>query len=485
MKVLHVATEMAPLSKAGGLGDVVGSLPKALKKLNIDVRVITPAWPGVLERANKKGEKLTRLPAQLHAALKWQVYSGKIWKAVIDGVPVFILENPNLFEGIPIYPHEMTSDSVLPFAFLSFAALELEKRTRWIPDIIHCHDWPSALVPIALSWHKYYRNKTLQPATLFTIHNVAHQGILPFHVLDEWGIGDEAFTIYGLEYFGHVNLLKGAIITSDLVTTVSPRYAEEIQTRAMGYGLDGVLRENHFKLHGVLNGIDEQWSPTCDHIIPSLYSSENLEGKKECRSALLNQIGWREEHSPLLLSISRITLQKGYDILLPALPELLKLGFRCIFIGSGNPDFEMHLHKTAKDYPDHVVFFNGFHEEFSHTAYAGSDMLLMPSLYEPCGLAQLIALRYGTVPIVREIGGLADTIKDADHDKEGYGFTFETYTASSLFETAQRAFNAFRDRKRWEEIVKRGMGQDFSWNASSLHYKKIYESALMNKKKGR
>lgn len=483
MKVLHVASEVAPLSKVGGLGDVAGSLPKALRKLGIDARIVTPAWPGVLDKANELGSNLVRLPPLLHISLQWHVMSSKIWKTIIDDVPIYILENSDLFENLPIYPEELTGESALPFAFFSFSALDLEQKNRWVPDIIHCHDWPSALVPISLKWHRFYRDKNPRPMTFFTIHNVAHQGIFPFHVLDEWGIDTRSFTIDGLEFYGHVNLLKGALITSDCITTVSSRYGKEILTPEMGYGLDGVLRKEKSKLHCVLNGLDPGWSPVHDPYIPFPFSAENLEGKKHCRSVLLQHLGWKDNMAPIFLSISRLTMQKGYDILLPALDALREIGIRFLFIGSGNPIFTSALYEAADSHPDNFAFKHGFHEEFSHLAYAGSDMLIMPSLFEPCGLTQLIALQYGTVPVVRETGGLADTVRDADDHPDGYGFTFIPYTTEALLKGVRRAINAYRDPFRWDGIVKRGMSKDFSWKVSSQLYQDLYHRTLENKRR--
>ncbi len=483
MKILHVASEVAPLSKVGGLGDVAGSLPKALHRLGADVRIITPAWPGVLDKAREEGKKITRLPPLIHVALQWHVISAKVWKTIIEDVPIYIIENNSLFEKIPIYPDELTVESSLPFAFFSLAALELEQKSRWDPDIIHCHDWPSALVPISFRWHKFYRTQKPYPLTVLTIHNIAHQGVLPFHVLEEWGIDTQSFSIDGLEFYGHVNLLKGGIVTADSVTTVSPQYAEEIQTQEMGFGLDGVIKENKNKLYGILNGIDDTWSPERDPLLSCHYSSEELNGKKNCRKNLLEQLGWEDDESPLLLSISRLAMQKGYDILIPALDTIRDMGIRCLFIGSGNPLFSTSLREKATLYPDRISFLNGFHEKFSHLAYAGADMLIMPSHFEPCGLSQLIALRYGTVPVARMTGGIIDTILDADHFSDGYGFTFSPYTTEALVKTVQRALDAFKNQNRWEEIMQRGMVKDFSWKSSSQKYFDLYQKMLREKRR--
>lgn len=477
-RVLHVATEMAPLSKVGGLGDVVGSLPKALRSLGIDARVLTPAWPGVLDALRRRGAPLRRIREKIHVALRWQVFSSRLWKSEIDDIPLYLLDNEELFSDFHIYPESLTADTALPFALLSMAALELPRRESWRAQILHCHDWPTALLPVALRWHRHYRDVSDAYESVLTIHNLAHQGILSPSVLDEWGLDRRSFTLEGLEYYGQINVLKGALLSAGAVTTVSPSYAWEIQTEQGGMGLHGVLAANRDRLSGILNGLDlDTWDPSNDATLPSPFSADDLSGKRICRLRLLESLGWEDDERPLVCFIGRIVEQKGIDLLLPSLETLLESGSRLVIVGSGFSLFEKALQERASRLPGLAVHI-GFSEERARLLYAGSDMLLMPSLFEPCGLSQLIALRYGTVPIVRATGGLADTVIDADGAPDGYGFLFSDYNPDELIAVFRRALQAYGDRTRWSGIQRRGMGRDFSWKASAQAYERLYRRLL-------
>jgi len=478
-RVLHVATEIAPLSKVGGLGDVVGSLPKALRALDIDARVLTPAWPGMLDRLSEQGAPLIRSRERVHVALRWQVYSARLWKSLVEDTPLYLLDNEELFGSGKIYPDTLAPDTVLPFAFISFAALELAHKSTWKAQILHCHDWPAALIPIALRWHRHYRDWGTAFESVLTIHNLAHQGILSPLVLDEWGLDRKSFTMEGLEYYGQINTLKGGIVTAGAVTTVSPSYSWEIQTPDGGMGLDGVLSAGRDKLTGILNGLDpDAWNPADDSVLPQGFSAENLEGKRTCRRRLLEHFGWADDGRPLACFIGRIVEQKGIDLLLPSLEAFINLRARLIFIGSGFPLFEKALQEAASRLAGHVAVHIGFSEDLARLIYSGSDILLMPSLFEPCGLSQLIALRYGTIPIVRATGGLADTIIDVDGAPDGYGFLFSDYHPGELIAAFRRALRAYEDRERWRTIQRRGMERDFSWKMSAQAYRRLYHQLL-------
>ena len=478
-KVLHVTPEMVPLVKVGGLGDVVGSLPGSLNAIDTDARVLLPAYAGVMDRISDAGFRLTHLTRSVEAALRWKVYRARIWRALVNGIPVYLLENDALFGSPSPYPDVLTPESVLPFAFLSLASLDIHTAIRWKPDVIHCHDWPASLTAIALRWHRHYRTVSHRPATVLTIHNLAHQGLLPASVLDEWGIADDAFAMQGVEYYGNVNLLKGSIVASDRITTVSPRYASEILTEKGGCGLAGILRENADKLSGILNGLDTNlWNPERDRLLSSSFSTKKPEGKKTCRRAFLEDIGWDDDGAPLCVMVSRLVRQKGLDILIPAIPDILALGARVVIIGKGEPAFEERLSSMDAEFPGRFRALLTYDERLAHSAYAGGDIFLMPSDFEPCGLSQLISLRYGSVPVVRAVGGLADTIRDADASPDGYGFTFDDYETEALTSAVSRALDAFRDAERWDGIRTRGMKKNFGWEQSASAYKDLYLSLL-------
>ncbi|WP_029165465.1 glycogen synthase GlgA [Aminiphilus circumscriptus] len=480
-RVLHVASEMAPLVKLGGLGDVVGSLPAALREVGVDARIVLPAYPGLFERLEAQNLSCAPTGKSVHVALDWRVYSAPLWETSVNNTPVYLLEQPELFSDPEVYPRETTPLATLPFAFLSLAALEIPGALEWTPDIFHVHDWPGALVPAALKWHRHYRNRRGDYETVLTIHNLAHQWITTPNALNIWGFVKESFTIEGIEFYGGINALKGGILAADAITTVSPRYAWEIQTPQGGMGLDGVLASCRGKIQGILNGLDYTvWNPETDPLLPAPYSIEDLSGKTLCRKALLQACGWEENDRPLLVFVGRLVEQKGVDILLAAMEDLLSLGTRVLILGSGHPIYERVLQEESRRYQDLLHVHAGYDETLAHLLYAGGDMLLMPSLFEPCGLSQLIALRYGTVPLVRAVGGLADTIIDVDGSPDGNGFLFSDYTPHELRRVVERALSHWHDREQWKIIVRHGMEQDFSWKHSAETYKALYLRLLGN-----
>lgn len=473
-RVLHVAPEMAPLIKLGGLGDVVGSLPRALREAQVDARVMLPCYAGLRERLGDMGLPCHPVAGgDLHVALNWRVYDGHVWETEVGGVPIYLLDQPELFTDPQVYPRESSLIATLPFAFLSLGALEFSRI--WKPDIYHVHDWPGGLLPAALAWHRHYRTMWQDFDTVLSIHNMAHQWILAPGALEAWGFGRDAFTMDRMEFYGSLNVLKGAIVASDAVITVSPRYSWEIQTSQGGFGLHGVLTEHRGKLSGILNGLDQDvWSPASDPLLPAPYHLDDLSGKRRCREMLLERCGLRDDGRPLLVFVGRLVEQKGVDILLASLEAFGRMGARILVLGSGHPVYENALRDAAGRSGDGVWIQVGYDEELAHLFYAGGDILLMPSLFEPCGLSQLIALRYGTVPVVRAVGGLADTVIDADGSSDGNGFLFADYAPHEFSHATWRALERRKDEMGWRQIQRRGMGADYSWHRSAAAYADVY-----------
>lgn len=482
LKVLHIAPECTPLAKKGGLGDVVGTLPRALQKLGIDARVLIPAWPGVLKTAREIGKLDSKPLGEISVALNWRAFTAKVWEADISGLRVYMLEQTELFADPDIYPETLNVQDAIPFMFLSFATFELSALTGWKPQFLHAHDWTTAPISAALRWHKYYSNLNSDFDTIFTIHNLAHQGIFDPSGLEGWGFEPKAYSplnVNSMEYYGQVNLIKGAITTSEAVTTVSPSYSWDIQTQRGGFGLDGVIVAHKNKLHGIINGLDyETWNPETDKLLPNNYGISDISGKRECRLALLKKCAWEESGRAIIVFVGRLTEQKGIDIMLDALDKFLHKDVLCVIIGSGNEYYSRKLTEFAAENPASVHAVVGFSEEMAHLAYAGGDILLMPSLFEPCGLSQLIAFAYGTIPVARATGGLADTVIDADSSPDGNGFLFSDYSTAELTKALKRALSARRDIKRWSTIINNAMTSDFSWETSAKQYAELYQNIM-------
>ena len=477
IKVLFVTTEFAPFSKVGGLGDVAGSLPKALRGAGVDVRVVTPAWPGVLDRVTQAGLKTNVLPRQVCAAYNWQVRRADVVKTEIGDVTVYFLRAED-YTG-DMYPAWLHFWTVSPFAVFCLQALELSAATGWTPDIYHCHDWTSAFRPCALAWHRHYRQ--VGGRSVMTLHNVAHQGTFgPDPFIEASGLEPWSFNPGAMEFYGQVNLLKGAIISATAVTTVSPTYASEIQTHESTQALSSVIWNQRHKLRGIVNGIDTAyWNPERDKMLPRRYSARDMKGKADCRAALLKRAGFDPASpDPVVVCVSRLVEQKGFGMILEALETLPALGAKFVFLGSGHGWIEGALERASADHPDCVKFFKGYDEPLSHLLYAGGDIFLMPSVFEPCGLSQMIAMRYGTVPVVREVGGLKDTVTDADSPGGGDGFTFLTCDTPGMLWALRRAIARRRDAGGWGEVVARAMARDFTWDRSAELYKGLYQEIL-------
>jgi starch synthase len=419
------------------------------------------------------GYKVDTFLQKVSASYAWTVADATVHRIETDGVTVYLLES-DYYTG-EMYPWALNSWTVRPFIIFCMQAIDLEKVTGWSPDVFHCHDWTSAALPCMLAWHRQYSG--LSYKSVMTLHNVAYQGMFdPGPFFDESGIDPSCFNVEELEFYGQVNLLKGAVVSATAVTTVSPRYAWEIQTYESTQALSGVLYSQRHKLHGILNGIDaDYWNPSTDPLLPECYSANSLNGKAACRAELLKNTHFDPDYAgPIVVCVSRLVEQKGFDIILPALKQLDDIDAQFIFLGSGHRWIEDAIRDAAAVNSESLCFFPGFNEPLAHLLYAGGDIYLMPSLFEPCGLSQMIAMRYGTVPVVREVGGLSDTVLDADAEGGGNGFTFVTYDTQGMLWSLRRAIARFSNAKAWSKIRARGMNEDFSWDKSAALYDNLY-----------
>lgn len=459
MRILFISPEVYPLAKVGGLADVAYALPKALRKLRHDVRIVTPKYEWI-----KSEKKIRDISVDFHGH---KIVSVELTS--VDGVPVYLLGNDEFFGGKVVY--QGGKEETLKFAFFSRAVAELIKDLDFKPQIVHCNDWHNALVPLHL---KLLQAKT---PTIFTIHNLKYQGAKPGLTLSSIGLPKTASSI--LEK-GVANPMKGGILYSDIVSTVSKTYAKEIQTKTYGHGLHTYLKKR--KIYGIVNGVDyDVWNPEKDGHIYRTYSSKSLDGKAENKSQLLEEIGFPQDlETPLLGMVARVDPHKGLNLVAEALPRILdsEKAFFVMLGGAGERKYQRIVEKMSKK-SDKIKVILRHDEKLAHKIYAGSDIFLMPSLFEPCGLGQLISLKYGTIPVVRKTGGLADTIIDFDGDKKkGNGFVFEKPASIALERAIQRALAVYRTKEVWSGLVKRAMRADHSWERSAREYIELYHTAL-------
>lgn len=466
-----VASEAAPFMKTGGLGDVIGSLPKMLRRENVDVRVVMP--------------KYEEMPVNLKDTIKWQesIYVPVGWRnqfcgleyTSYQGVPFYFLDNKYHFNRPGYYGYP---DDGERFSFFNRAVLEMLPFIDFYPDIIHCHDWQAGMVAPLLETFFRKEDKYQDIRTVFTIHNLKYQGRFPKSVMtDLLGLNENHFTIEGLEFHGDMSFMKGGINYADVVTTVSPSYAQEIQTPYFGEGLDELLRSKDYKMTGVINGIDfDEYDPSQDPSLEYPYDVQKMEGKQKNKEILQKKLRLPEKDVPLIAMITRLVPQKGIDLVIHILEELLEKDLQLVVIGTGDSIYEERLKEIGEKYPSKSSIQLTFDNELARQLYAASDLFLMPSKFEPCGLGQLIALRYGSLPVVRETGGLKDTVKHhLDPSGQGCGFTFSDYNAHDLLYALQEALEIYQQPKEWSGLVKRAMQQDHSWKVSAQQYKEIYE----------
>ena len=468
MKVLFVASEALPFIASGGLGDVAGSLPQALRKRLIGCRVVMPLYATIPQEMRDSMHFI----ASLSVPVAWRRQYCGIFEAKANGVTYYLLDNQYYFKRDTIYGHY---DDAERFAFFSRAVLEMLPYIDFHPDIIHCNDWQSALTPVYYSLMYAHREGYQNIKTLFTIHNIQYQGVYGKEILEDvLGIAqrDEAL----LEYDGDVNFMKGAIECANRVSTVSPSYAQEILDPWYSHGLDTILNQRSWKLSGILNGIDTiSYDPATDQSLFTNYSAEDPAGKMSNKLGLQEYMGLPvREDVPLMGMVSRLVSHKGLDLVKAVLDELLETtDIQVVVLGSGDWEYENFFREAAARHPGKLAIRIGFVPDLARKIYAGSDLFLMPSKSEPCGLSQMVALRYGSIPIVRETGGLRDSIKDSG-DGEGNGFTFAGYSAHELYDACCRAQDRYYNKEDWNNLVKHDMECDFSWDLSAKSYEGLY-----------
>lgn len=488
MKVLYVCSELYPFLKTGGLADVSAGLPPALQALGCDVRLLLPAFPAIADQATglRWMEPLPSDPTPWGSAPTLPPSSIALTTLPALDLPVYLVQSPDLFSraGNPYLGPDGQdwSDNAQRFAALGWAGASLGQGldADWVPDVIHCHDWHAGLTPAYVQAFRHHGLPT--PATVFSIHNLAYQGLFPYSAFGSLGLPDAFFGIHGLEFFGQVSFMKSGLQYSDRITTVSPSYAQEILNPAQGCGLDGLLRERAHLLSGILNGVDYQiWNPAHDALLPATYDEKALSGKAAVKQALQKCLGLEQRPDALVFGVvSRLTEQKGLHLLPQVMDQLVALGGQLALLGEGNAALEHAFRQAAARYPGQVGVRIGYDETTAHTVLGGSDVVLVPSAFEPCGLTQLYGLRYGTLPLVRRVGGLADTVVDCTdtNRKAGTatGFVFDELSASALGDAMLRAFELFKTPKNWKIVQRQAMTLRFDWTAAGRQYCNLYQA---------
>lgn len=466
MNILFAASEALPYVASGGLADVAGSLPSAIVKKGHDCRVVIPLYKSISAEMRASLTFLTNITVDV----SWRKQYCGIFTGVYKGVTYYFIDNEYYFGRDGIYGFY---DDCERFVFYSRAVLEMIRCIDFKPDIIHANDWQAAMIPVYYQIFYKYQQGYENIHTVFTIHNIQYQGKYGKEVLNEL-MGIPLYHTGLLEYDGCVNMMKGAIETADKITTVSPSYAWEILDPWYSHGLDRALNPKQYKLCGFLNGIDvDGYNPETDPAIPANYSVKNMQGKAKCKQALLEELGLQDGDEPIIGIVTRFVSHKGIDLIRYVFEDILNLGYKFAILGSGEKIFEDFFKEMAWRHPGRVSVTLGFIPQLARRIYAGCDMFLMPSQSEPCGLAQMVAMRYGTLPIVRETGGLRDTVRDGGGEN-GNGFTFKTYNAHDMLGACNRAKIAYDDKPRWKALQKTAMESDFSWNVSAELYLGLY-----------
>ncbi|MDT8376036.1 MAG: glycogen synthase GlgA [Mariprofundaceae bacterium] len=480
LNIVFIASEAAPLAKTGGLADVTGSLPQALKKLKHQVTVILPFYRYHLTRAGIATRPTGRVIEMWADGIQRHC---PLHTARVDGLDFILVEQDDLYARDGLYgpPGGAYEDNLLRFLLFDRVALEAADGLGRKIDIIHCHDWQTGMVPLLLKTQYQHHTNIARARTVYTIHNLAYQGNFPADWIHRLGIPSHHFHPAGFEFHGQINCMKAAIESADSITTVSPSYAEEILTAEYGCELEGFLQTHAFKLTGIVNGLNiDQWNPATDRFIEAGYGPGKVAGKKKCKQALQKHCGFEVSADvPLLTLISRLAEQKGIDLLLANLEEWIRRGYQISVLGSGDPGIEKTLQQLAGKFPRQLYFFPGFNEALARQIYAGGDIFLMPSRFEPCGLGQLMAMRYGAVPVVRATGGLKDTVTDyATSRARATGVHFARATPKAFDDAVEQAVTLYRSPRIWSRIRSNALKRDSSWDASAARYLTLYEALL-------
>jgi len=472
MRILFCSAEVAPFAKVGGLADVAGSLPKALSALGHEVIVAMPGYGMVVNDpqwgfAKTKSEVLVKVNGH-------RLVRADLWEATIDGVKFWLVDGEGAFAGVS-KSQEVYSPQRDDYLFFSHAVLEMCQESEWLPDVVSAHDWHMGFLPVLIKEARHGDWDSV--ASTFTIHNLAYQGEFGYDTLEAAGVSTKLFNMHQLETYGGVNFLKSGAAFADQVNTVSPNYAEEIQTAEYGCRLEGLMSwlAEDGRLTGILNGIDtDVFDPSTDPKVTAHYSADDTSGKFECRRALCAEAGLHiDDRFPVMGVVSRLSNQKGFDLIIEAAPVILGQGSGLVVLGTGDPWAAGQLRRLEAVYPGRVKFFEAFDVDLAQRIYSGCDVFLMPSSFEPCGLGQMFAMRYGTVPVVRRTGGLADTVFEGEN-----GFVFDERSAGALGAAVERCTAAFQDRDTWSQLVKAGMTGDFSWGKSAKDYVKMFHRAM-------
>jgi starch synthase len=475
VKVLFGVSECVPFVKSGGLADVAGSLPKELKRLGTDVRVMMPKY-GTIPQAIR--EKMTK-KHELIVSVGWREQYCGIEEYVHDGITYYFIDNEYYFKRDSLYGY---FDDGERFAFFNRAVLEAVRMLDYYPDVIHCHDWHTGMIPFLLKTEYQKKNGYGFMRTVFTIHNLGFQGIMPKEALkDLFNLNDSYFNTDQLEFFGNINFMKAALIASDRITTVSPTYMDEIQTEYYGEKLDGLLRSRVSDLEGILNGIDDEfYNPEKDSFLVKTYDANRRNHKLVNKKAIQKRFGLTQASQiPLMVMVTRLTKQKGLDLVKHVFNEIMAEPIQFLILGTGDDEFENFFRDMERQYPDRFKAYIGFDEGLAHQIYAGADLFLMPSKFEPCGLGQMIAMRYGAIPIVRETGGLNDTVFAYDEfSGEGNGFSFKNFNAHDMLYTIKRAIHFYENDRVWNNLVKHTMSIDNSWAQSAFKYNQSYAQLI-------
>ncbi len=479
MKVLFVTSEAIPYIKTGGLADVTGTLVNEYKKIGIDSAIILPLYRKIKKSAKAFGIK--PISKEIIVPLGNDSERGKIWEGkTSEGAPAYFIENDKFYDREDLYGTSKGDfpDNASRFTFFDRAVCETLKALGLHFDVIHCHDWQTGLIPIYMK--TIFRHEFQKTITFMTIHNIGYQGLFWSLDMPLTGLGWELFNVDGLEFYGKINFLKGGILFADTITTVSNSYAKEIRTKQYGFGLHGVLRKRSKDLFGIINGIDyNEWNPDHNSFIPTSYNIKKLSEKAECKKSLQKSCGFSSNKSMLLGMVTRLSSQKGLNLVMETMQEIISSGIQVIILGKGEEYFHKALSNLQRKYRRQLSVTIGFDSTLAHKIYAGSDIFLMPSQYEPCGLGQLIALRYGTIPVARNTGGLSDTIIEySPSEGTGTGFLFNRYSSKEMLKAVNRANGFYNNKQHWLRIQKNAMSQNFSWRHSAEGYISLYRKTL-------